>query len=191
MLFAATDVGVFDRKDGDAYWYKISVGMPEVPVLDVKLSGDSKSLYVATFGRSMFELNLSTDATDGGGAGGSVPATLALTLGAPASFGPFTPGVDREYTASTTANVISTAGDATLSVSDPCCLTNGAFSLPEPIQVSFSKSTWDGAGVQRPGGDLVQAAHRRQPGAAHRQLLQDADVHALDDEPVTKDSALD
>ena len=46
--------------------------------------------------------------------GGMVPATLALTLGAPASFGAFTPGVAKEYTASTTANVISTAGDATL-----------------------------------------------------------------------------
>ena len=31
-------------------------------------------------------------------------------------FGPFTPGVAKDYTASTTANVISTAGDATLSV---------------------------------------------------------------------------
>ena len=42
VLFAATDVGVFDHKDGDASWYKISVGLPEVPVLDVKLSGDGK-----------------------------------------------------------------------------------------------------------------------------------------------------
>ena len=46
------------------------------------------------------------------GAGGTVPATLSLTLGGPATFGAFTPGVAREYTASTTANVISTAGDA-------------------------------------------------------------------------------
>ena len=37
--------------------------------------------------------------------GGTVPATLALTLGAPASFGAFTPGVAKDYTASTTANV--------------------------------------------------------------------------------------
>ena len=37
-----------------------------------------------------------------GTVGGTVPATLALTLGAPASFGAFTPGVAREYTASTT-----------------------------------------------------------------------------------------
>jgi hypothetical protein len=71
--------------------------------------------------------------------GGSVPATLALTLGAPANFGPFTPGAAKEYTASTTANVISTAGDATLSVADPSStasghLVNGAFSLPQPLQ---------------------------------------------------------
>ena len=44
--------------------------------------------------------------------GGNVPATLALTLGAPATFGSFTPGVAKDYLATTTANVISTAGDA-------------------------------------------------------------------------------
>jgi hypothetical protein len=41
--------------------------------------------------------------TGAGEAGGTVPATLALTLGAPASFGAFAPGVERTYTASTTA----------------------------------------------------------------------------------------
>ena len=46
-------------------------------------------------------------------------ATLALTLGAPPSFGAFTPGVPKTYTAQTTATITSTAGDATLSVSDP------------------------------------------------------------------------
>jgi amidase len=74
--------------------------------------------------------------------GGQVPATLALSLGATASFGAFTPGVTKDYTASTTANVISTAGDATLSTSDPGHLANGAFELPSPLQVTFSKSVW-------------------------------------------------
>jgi hypothetical protein len=77
-----------------------------------------------------------------GAAGGTVPATLALTLGPAVTFGAFTPGVNRTYDASTTANVITTAGDAALSVSDPGHLTNGSFSLPEPLQVSFSKSAW-------------------------------------------------
>ena len=142
VLYAATDVGVFDHKDGDAAWYKISVGLPNVPVLDVKLSGDGKYVFAATFGRSVWKLPLFTDATDGGGTGGAVPATLALTVGQNATFEAFQPGVDHTYTTSTTANVISTAGDATLSVGDPGRLMNGAFSLPEPLRVAFSKSTW-------------------------------------------------
>ena len=32
-----------------------------------------------------------------GGVGGTVPATLSLSLGTPAAFGPFTPGVARTY----------------------------------------------------------------------------------------------
>ena len=39
--------------------------------------------------------------------------------GPPASFGAFTPGVARDYLATMSANVVSTAGDATLSVADP------------------------------------------------------------------------
>jgi amidase len=77
-----------------------------------------------------------------GTVGGSVPATLSLTLGAAASFGAFTPGVAKDYTASTTANVISTAGDAALSVSDPGHLMNGAFALPSPLEVSLSQASW-------------------------------------------------
>ncbi len=79
-----------------------------------------------------------------GNVGGTVPATLSLTLGSAASFGAFTPGVAREYTASTTANVVSTAGDATLSVSDPGHLTNGAFSLPEALRVEIAPASWTG-----------------------------------------------
>ncbi len=70
---------------------------------------------------------------------GSVPATLSLTLGAAAAFGPFTPGLAKDYTASTTATVISSAGDATLSVADPATtntgkLVNGTFALPQTLQ---------------------------------------------------------
>jgi type 1 glutamine amidotransferase len=76
-----------------------------------------------------------------GPVGGSVPATLSLAMGAPAAFGAFTPGVAKDYTASTTATVISTAGDATLSVADPSAnatgkLVNGAFSLPQTLQAN-------------------------------------------------------
>ena len=77
-----------------------------------------------------------------GGVGGAVGATLSLTLGAPASFGAFTPGVAKDYTASTTANVVSTAGDAALTTSDPGHLMNGTSALPEPLVVELSKSAW-------------------------------------------------
>ena len=83
-----------------------------------------------------------------GTVGGSVPATLALTLGAPASFPAFTPGVAREYTASTQATVLSTAGDATLTVTDPSPtntgkLVNGAFALAQPLQGLGVVKTWN------------------------------------------------
>ena len=71
---------------------------------------------------------------------GVVPAQLSLSLGAPATFTPFTAGVARDYLAETTATVISTAGDAAMSVADlsgtfPGRLVNGTFALAQPLQV--------------------------------------------------------
>ena len=48
----------------------------------------------------------------------------------------------KDYTTSTTANVISTAENAALTVSDPGHLMNGAYALPSVLEVSFSKSAW-------------------------------------------------
>ena len=75
-----------------------------------------------------------------------MPATLSLTLGTPAAFGAFTPGVARDYFATTTANVISTAGDAALSVADPSSvgtghLVNGSFALAQPLQAGTPGGT--------------------------------------------------
>ena len=96
-----------------------------------------------------------------GGAGGTVPATLALTLGTPATFGAFTPGVAKDYTASTTANVISTAGDATLSVADPSAtatghLVNGTFSLPSALQAKASSAAGTGGAFANVGGSPLR-----------------------------------
>ena len=79
-----------------------------------------------------------------GTVGGTVPATLTLTLGAPATFGAFVPGVAREYTAATDATVTSTAGDAALAVGGPGQLANGAFTLPQPLRVELGKAAWTG-----------------------------------------------
>jgi glycerophosphoryl diester phosphodiesterase len=83
--------------------------------------------------------NVPVDTTSGG----TVPATLSLTLGAPASFGAFTPGVAHDYTAQTSANVTSTAGDAALSV-PAGTLANGAFKLAQPVVVRPENAAWTG-----------------------------------------------
>jgi len=77
----------------------------------------------------------------GGGAGGTVPATLNLTLASSPAFGPFTPGVAKDYLTTVAATVTSTAGDATMSVADPSStatghLVNGNFVMPQALQVS-------------------------------------------------------
>ena len=82
---------------------------------------------------------------------GTVPATLSLSLGSAATFAPFTPGVARDYEASTTANVISTAGDATLSVADPSSnatgrLVNGSFSLVQALQARANNGAYAAVG---------------------------------------------
>jgi hypothetical protein len=69
---------------------------------------------------------------------GTVPPTLSLTVTPGTGFGTFTPGVDQDYHATATADVLSTADSAQLSVSDPDTvapghLVNGAFSLPSPL----------------------------------------------------------
>src|SRR4051812_8512195 len=82
------------------------------------------------------------DATNvNGNAGGTVPATLALTLGAPAAFTPFTAGGDNDHTPPPAPTPISPPGPAALSVADPSTtnigkLVNGSFTLPQAMQVS-------------------------------------------------------
>ena len=75
--------------------------------------------------------------------GGTVPPTLALTVG-PASFGVFQPGVEREYTAHSAANVVSTAGEAALTVSEPGRLANGSRTLEQPLRVDIAPAAWPG-----------------------------------------------
>jgi hypothetical protein len=88
--------------------------------------------------------------------GGTVPATLSLSLGPPASFGEFTPCVTKTYQAGSSANVISTAGDALLSVHDASTvatghLVNGSFSLPQPLQARATNSAVTGSAFNNVG----------------------------------------
>jgi hypothetical protein len=123
--------------DGTVVWQD---GAPASGVRAVQRDGAVE--FSGVTGSHTFAFGTVTTSTDGT-VGGSVPATLSLTLGAPASFGAFTPGVAKDYAAQTSATVTSTAGDAALSVApSPAYLANGSFSLPEPLQVTLSKASW-------------------------------------------------
>jgi alpha-L-rhamnosidase len=109
---------------------------------------DGYQVYDVAPGEVTFLQGTSSD----GSVGGTVPATLALSLGTPAAFGAFTPGLAKDYLASTSANVVSTAGDAALSISDPSSsatgrLVNGPFALPRAVEAQASSSA---AGPARP-----------------------------------------
>jgi sugar lactone lactonase YvrE len=75
--------------------------------------------------------------------GGTVEPALNLTLSDGGRFASFTPGVTRTYTTTVAADVISTAGDATLTVTDPSPkapghLVNGEYALAQPLMVADS-----------------------------------------------------
>jgi hypothetical protein len=99
--------------------------------------------------------------SDQGTAGGDVPPTLSLTLGPGATFGAFTPGLGKAYDTATTATVISTAGDATLSVSGDDHLRNGAFSLASPLQVLGASKSY----AAPVSNDVVPIAFHQEIGA--------------------------
>jgi plastocyanin len=76
---------------------------------------------------------------------GTVPATLALTLGPSANLGQFQLAVAADYTATLPATVTSTAGDAKLTVNDPSAtatghLVNGTYAMPQPLQVKATNA---------------------------------------------------
>ncbi len=72
----------------------------------------------------------------------------ALTLDSKAVAAPTPAAVDN--TASTVANVVTTAGDAALNVSDPGHPVNGSYALPQPMQVTGVPKTWTGPASNDP-----------------------------------------
>ena len=105
---------------------------------------DGRSVTSARVGRQVVvSAAPASSVSVSGGVTGTVPATLALSLGASTSFGAFAPGATADYFASAAGAVTSTAGDATLAVTDPSTtatghLVNGAFVMPQALQVSAS-----------------------------------------------------
>ena len=82
-----------------------------------------------------------------GNVGGDVPSMLSLSFpNNTTTFGVFEPAVARTYETAMAASVVSTAGDATLSVTDTSAtatghLVNGEFSLPTAVQVRAANAS--------------------------------------------------
>ena len=106
--------------------------------------------------------------------GGTVPPTLDLALGAGGSFSAFTPGVQRTYTTSVAVEVLSTAGDAALTLADPSTtapghLVNGRYALTQPLLAGGAPlpsvvRTWTAPTSHSPVQvDLAQAVGANEP----------------------------
>ncbi len=176
------EIGYFDRGPIDAntlvfggywstYWYNGTVYASDLSrgfdSLKLTPTSDLSAADLATTQNVLQSTRLNvqtqqpylrTSTSEEGTVGGTVPATLGLSLGTPANFGAFIPGVERTYEASTEATVISTAGDALLSVSDPGPnpgrLVNGAFALPELLQARARNATNTGTAYNNVGSSL-------------------------------------
>jgi photosystem II stability/assembly factor-like uncharacterized protein len=58
-LYVATDMGVFvNRNEKAPIWELLGTGMPLVPVTDLRFHKATRKLVAATFGRSMYSINL-------------------------------------------------------------------------------------------------------------------------------------
>lgn len=54
VLFVGTDAGVYGSLNGGKHWERLGAGMPVVPVYDLELNVEKKTLFAGTYGRSIY-----------------------------------------------------------------------------------------------------------------------------------------
>ncbi len=156
VLYAATDFGLFylqndgsNAASGSSQWVNLSTGLPNAPVFDMALSGDGTQLLVATFGRGIWELPLTSSVLSS--PGGTVAGQLGLSLSSSTpSLGAFAPGVAATYSTTIAADVTTTAATTALTVADLSSppgiaghlynSSGSGYSLVSPIEASGSSS---------------------------------------------------
>jgi photosystem II stability/assembly factor-like uncharacterized protein len=57
-LYVATDVGVYRSGLRGKRWLKVGRGLPAAPVTDVRYVAKNRTLYAATFGRSVYSVKV-------------------------------------------------------------------------------------------------------------------------------------
>jgi hypothetical protein len=90
----------------------------------------------------------------------TVPTLLKLTVSPSTTLGSIVPGVAHDYTASASAEITSTAGNAALTVSDlssnaPGRLVNGTYALASPVEALATNATQTSAAFSAVGASPV------------------------------------
>lgn len=64
VLYVASDVGVFGSNDNGASWQTVGGNLPSVVVTDMHFDADNDELYAATYGRSSYKIDVSSNVLD-------------------------------------------------------------------------------------------------------------------------------
>jgi photosystem II stability/assembly factor-like uncharacterized protein len=77
-IYAGTDVGVYITTDGGATWNRMGEGFPMVPVRDLYVAKNQDFIRAATYGRGLWEIYPSADASHGAAGNGDYDRNLQL-----------------------------------------------------------------------------------------------------------------
>jgi photosystem II stability/assembly factor-like uncharacterized protein len=76
-LYAATDIGVYVSHNDGVSWEELGDGLPLAPVVDLRLHVPTHKLVAATYGRSMYAVDLTTVSAGEPAGGGALSVRLA------------------------------------------------------------------------------------------------------------------
>jgi hypothetical protein len=77
-IYAGTDVGVYITTDGGTTWDRMGEGFPMVPVRDLYVAKNQDFIRAATYGRGLWEIYPSADASHGAPGNGDYDRNLQL-----------------------------------------------------------------------------------------------------------------
>ncbi len=166
-IYVATDIGVFNTSDGGATWSPLGNGLPLSQVFSLKLHRPTRILRAATYGRSVWDLQLpsvpspvgvsSASLSFGNQAVGTTSTVQTITLTnngtAPLTIYGIVAGTDFAQT-NTCRSKVAPAGNCTMSVtftptasgavSDQLTITDDAPGQPQAVNLT---GTGTGPGV--------------------------------------------